>query len=209
MSIKTNSFTAFLDEKFIPLEQKVKIAIFVVVAILPLVIFYFLFFQPNSDQLDSLGRKEAKAQAAVDLAKKKASNEKMFEKEVELSRLEFEIKSALLPKEKEIPKLLKDISALGQNAGLEFISFKPLAVKPKDFYSEIPISIKIRGPYHNVGFFFDQVNKLERIVSVSNVKMASPKKEDGEMILTSNCQLLTYQFTNVELPKDDKKKKRK
>lgn len=205
MSIKTNAFTAFLDEKFIPLEKKVKIAIFAVLAILPIVVFYFVFYQANSQQITSLTAQEKRAKQDVKIAKKKASNEKKFEEEVEQSRLEFEIKSALLPKEKEIPKLLKDISALGRNAGLEFLSFKPLGVKPKDFYSEIPVSIKIRGPYHNVGFFFDQINKLERIVSVSNVKLGSPKKEDGEMVLTSNCQLLTYQFTNVELPKDKKK----
>lgn len=208
MSMQTNAFTTFLDEKFIPLEKRIKIAIFAVIAILPIVVFFFVFFQPNSTTIKSLTAKEKSSMDAVQLAKTKASHEQKFEEEVEQSRLEFEIKSALLPKEQEIPKLLTDISALGRNAGLEFLSFKPLAVKPKDFYSEIPISIKIRGPYHNVGFFFDQINKLERIVSVSNVKLASPKKEDGEMVLTSNCQLLTYQFTNIELPKDNKKKKK-
>jgi len=111
----------------------------------------------------------------------------------------------LLPKEKEIPKLLKDISALGRNAGLDFLTFKPLADIPKDFYAEIPVTINVRGPYHNMGYFFDQVSKLERIVSVTNVKMSSPKKEGGEMLLNSDCQLVTYRFTNVELPKPPKK----
>jgi type IV pilus assembly protein PilO len=113
--------------------------------------------------------------------------------------------AVLLPKEKEIPKLLKDISALGQNVGLDFLTFKPLADIPKDFYAEIPVTINVRGPYHNMGSFFDQVSKLERIVSVSNVKMSSPKKEGGEMLLNSDCKLVTYRFTNVELPKPPKK----
>ena len=91
--------------------------------------------------------------------------------------------SILLPKESEIPKLLTDISALGRNAGLDFLTFKPLADIPKDFYAEIPVTINVRGPYHNMGYFFDQVSKLARIVSVSNVKMSSPKKEGGEMLL--------------------------
>jgi type IV pilus assembly protein PilO len=56
-----------------------------------------------------------------------------------------------------------------------------------------------------MGFFFDQVSKLERIVSVSNVKMSAPKKEGGEMLLNSDCILVTYRFTNVELPKPPKK----
>lgn len=206
MSIKTNAFTAFLDEKFIPMEKKIKIAIFVILPIFPVVVFYLAFYQPNNDTIKALTGTEQQEKHSVQLAKSKASNLKKFEAEVEQSRLEFEIKSALLPKEQEIPKLLKDISALGRNAGLEFLSFKPRGVQPKDFYAEIPVSIKIRGPYHNVGFFFDQISKLERIVSVSNVKLTSPKKEDGEMILSSDCELLTYQFTNIELAKDNKKK---
>jgi type IV pilus assembly protein PilO len=117
----------------------------------------------------------------------------------------FEETAVLLPKDKEIPKLLTDISALGRSAGLEFLTFKPQADVPKDFYAEIPITINVRGPYHNIGFFFDQVSKLERIVSVSNVKMSTPKKDGNEMLLNSDCVLVTYRFTNVELPKDPKK----
>ncbi|WP_240192040.1 type 4a pilus biogenesis protein PilO [Desulforhopalus vacuolatus] len=129
-------------------------------------------------------------------------------KKVAEIRQAFEKISALLPREKEIPQLLKDISSLGRNAGLDFNTFKPEKESPKDFYQEIPITINVRGPYHNMGYFFDQVSKLERIVSVNNIKMVSPQKEDGEMLLKSNCQLVTYQFTNKAL-EDDKKKKKK
>lgn len=196
--------TAFLDEKYIPLEPKAKMALAAVVIILPAILFYFLFFQSHNVQIQALTQQEIEASQAVATAKTKADDLEKFQKEVEAAQLSFDIKAALLPKDKEIPKLLKDISALGSNAGLDFISFKPLADVPKDFYSEIPVVIKVNGPYHNVGFFFDQISKLERIVSVSNITMGAPKKEGGEMLLSSDCQLVTYRFTNVELPKEKK-----
>ena len=202
--MNSTQLTNFLDEKYIPLEPRVKALIGIVIFLLPIVLFYFLYFQPNSLKIERLYQQEVNAEKAVAAAKAKANNLAQFKKEVEASQLDFEIKAALLPREKEIPKLLKDISALGSNAGLDFISFKPLADRPKDFYSEIPVSIKVNGPYHNVGFFFDQISKLERIVSVTNVKMGSPKREGGEMLLSSDCQLVTYRFTNVELPKKKK-----
>ena len=202
--MNSNKLTTFLDEKYIPLEPKVKAIIGVVIFLLPIILFYFLYYQPHSIKIESLSQQETKVEKAVATAKTKANDLAKFKKEVEESQLDFDIKAALLPKEKEIPKLLKDISALGSNAGLDFISFKPLADRPKDFYSEIPVSIKVNGPYHNVGFFFDQISKLERIVSVTNVKMGSPKREGGEMLLSSDCQLVTYRFTNVELPKEKK-----
>jgi type IV pilus assembly protein PilO len=113
-----------------------------------------------------------------------------------------------LPKEKEIPKLLTDISSLGRNAGLDFNSFRPQRDIPKDFYDEIPINIDVNGPYHNVGYFFDQISKLDRIVSVSNVRMTSPRRVGNDMLLNSNCRLLTYRFTGIKHSKKSKKRKR-
>jgi type IV pilus assembly protein PilO len=137
--------------------------------------------------------------------KKKAQNRERLQQELNEVMAVFEETSRLLPKEQEIPQLLKDISALGTNAGLDFLSFKPGADVPKDFYAEIPVSINVDGPYHSMGYFLDQVSKLDRIVSVDNIRMGGPKKEAGEMILSSSCELMTYRFTNVELPKPQQK----
>ena len=199
MNKNSEFFTKFLDEKFIPLEPKIKIIIAVILAILPLVAFYFVFYTANVEKQTNLEKQKTTLSKELQDVKTKSKDLAKFEKELQQAELLFAETSALLPKDKEIPKLLTDISSLGRNAGLEFLTFKPMPDIPKDFYSEIPISLNIRGPYHNVGFFFDQVSKLERIVTVSNVKMGTPKKEGGEMILQSNCQLVTYRFTNVQL----------
>jgi type IV pilus assembly protein PilO len=199
------AFTTFIDEKYIPLAPKIKLAITLGLIVLPLVIFYFTYFQQKAEKIQNLNKQKVTLTQQIKEVKLKTANLAKFEKEMAEAENLFLEASALLPKEKEIPKLLKDISALGRNAGLDFLTFKPLADIPKDFYAEIPVTINVRGPYHNMGFFFDQVSKLERIVSVSNVKMSSPKKEGGEMLLNSDCRLVTYRFTNVELPKPPKK----
>ena len=201
-----SAFTTFLDSKFIPLAPKIKLGIAAVIALLPLVVFFFAFYQPKNDAINSLASQKSTLEKEVSDVKAKAADLAKFEKELEEARLIFETTSTLLPKDKEIPKLLKDISSLGRSAGLDFLTFKPLADIPKDFYAEIPVTINVRGPYHNMGYFFDQVSKLERIVSVTNVKMSSPKREGAEMFLTSDCTLVTYRFTNVELPKPPTKK---
>ncbi|BHH86320.1 type IV pilus inner membrane component PilO [Desulforhopalus sp. 52FAK] len=205
MKTSNAALTNFINEKYIPLAPRVKVAIIAVILLLPIVLFYFLFYQPKADKITSLDKQTIELKKQVQEAKAKAANKEQFEKELADARVKFEEIAVLLPKDKEIPKLLKDISALGRNAGLDFLTFKPLADVPKDFYAELPVSINVRGPYHNMGFFFDQVSKLERIVSVTNIKMTSPKKEGGEMLLKSDCKLVTYRFTNVELPKKPKK----
>ena len=121
---------------------------------------------------------------------------------------EFEEAAKMLPKDKEIPKLLTDISALGRTAGLDFVSFTPKAEVQRDFYNEVPVAISINGPYHSIGGFLDQVSKLDRIVSVTNLSAGSPRKTDlGEWMVSASGQLVTYRFTNKALPKEDDKKK--
>jgi len=205
MKTSNAALTNFISEKYIPLDPKIKVAIVAAILLLPIVIFYFFFYQPKAVKITSLTNKTVQLKREVQEAKAKAANKEQFEIELAEAQKEFEKMAVLLPKDKEIPKLLKDISSLGRNAGLDFFTFKPLAERPKDFYAELPVSINVRGPYHNMGFFFDQVSKLERIVSVTNIKMSSPKKEGGEMLLKSDCKLVTYRFTNVELPKEPKK----
>ena len=205
MKKSNGKLTAFIDERYIPMRSKIKVVIVLLLVAIPVAVFYFTFFQPNTKKIQSLETKVASLEKKLIAVKKKAANLAKFEKELEIAQANFYEKAALLPNEKEIPQLLKDISSLGRTAGLDFLTFKPLADIPKDFYAEIPVTINVRGPYHNMGFFFDQVSKLERIVTVSNVKMSSPKKEAGEMLLKSDCRLVTYRFTDIPLPKPEKK----
>ena len=207
---KNNAFATFIDEKYIPLDKKLKITIAVILFLLPVVLFYFFWFQPQNEKSIKLDKQRETLSKELQKAKAKAANHEKLKAEVAATEALFEETAALLPKEKEIPGLLTNISALGRGSGLDFISFKPGKDIPKDFYSEIPISIKVRGPYHNMGIFLDQVSKLDRIVTVSNITMGGPKQAEGEMLLNSNCKLVTYRFTNKKLVKpEDKKKKRR
>jgi type IV pilus assembly protein PilO len=208
---KTNAFATFIDEKYIPLDQKLKIAITVVLFLLPVVLFYFLWFQPQNEKNTNLTQQKITISKELQRAKAKAANRAKLQAELDATETLFDETATLLPKEKEIPSLLTNISALGRGSGLDFLSFKPSADIPKDFYSEIPVDIKVRGPYHNMGIFLDQVSKLDRIVTVANINMGGPKKEGAEMLLDSSCRLVTYRFTNkkVSKPADKKKKRRK
>lgn len=207
MKMNNQAFATFIDKKYLPLERKHKIIGAAVLLILPLIIFFFVWYQPKSKEIATLIQQ--KNTAVQELEKAKATAATVDKHRAEMVKVEeqFAETAVLFPKEKEIPRLLTDISAEGQGAGLEFLTFKPLAALPKDFYSEIPVDIQVRGPYHNLGSFLDHVSKLNRIVSVSNVKISAPNKSEGEILLDSSCRLVTYQFTNKKLEQPPAAKK--
>ncbi len=208
---KGNSkFATFIDQKYIPLDKKLKIFIAVVILAAPVALFYFLYFQPKSEEIKALETARDKLVKEIQNLREKKRRLPILLAQVAKVEEEFEEAAKMLPKTKEIPKLLTDISALGTNAGLDFVSFTPKGEIQRDFYNEVPVAISIRGPYHNIGGFLDQVSKLDRIVSVTNLSAGSPKKSDvGEWIVSASGQLVTYRFTNQPLPKPDDKKKRK
>jgi type IV pilus assembly protein PilO len=102
----------------------------------------------------------------------------------------------LLPESKEIPGLLETISNLGQQQGLEFLLFKPEKEIPKDFVSEIPITLHLKGNYHEIGVFFDRLRRLPRIINVKQLELGTFDEKTNRIM--ARCQLVT--FRGLQLP---------
>lgn len=195
---KASKVNAFIDTKYIPLDNKIKLAIFIVLIVLPLGLFYFLSYTKNVQKIEQLNKQKATLETEIATAKKAASELDKMKESIKETEEKFKETATVLPKDKEIPGLLTNISDLGKRAALDFNQFRPGAEIPKDFYAEIPVDIQIKGPYHNLGFFLDKVSKLERIVTVNNIRMSGPVKEGNEMMLSSTVKLVTYRFTGVQ-----------
>lgn len=190
----TTAFDSFLEKKIVPLDKKLIVAIFALVVILPVVAFYFLHYTPKIKEINGLKSQASKLRAEIATAKARAAklDEHLAEME-EVKRL-FAEASVLLPQKKEIPSLLTNVSALGTNAGLVMNTFNPGGERKKEFYAEIPVSLRVQGPYHNIGSFLYEVSKLDRIISATNISMGSPSMKSGELVLSANISLLTYRF---------------
>ena len=102
------------------------------------------------------------------------------------------------------PNNLLDCS--GQDVGLEFLEFTPKSEVRKEFYAEIPVSIKVNGGFHDLAIFFDKVARLSRIVNIKNIDMG-PGKDSQE--LNTSCTAVTYKFVEPAPKKPSKKKKKK
>ena len=123
---------------------------------------------------------------------------------------QFNMAMKKLPEKEEIPSLLTAISDSGQAVGLDFLLFEPKAEKKKEFYAEIPVAMSLRGDYHNLAIFFDQVARLNRIVNIENIQMSRGKsKSKTGNKLTVNCTAVTYKFIDEPPKKITKKKKKK
>jgi type IV pilus assembly protein PilO len=188
------AFDGFLEKKVVPLDKKIIIIIFALVIILPTVAFYFLYYTEKTKEIKGLESREASLRQEITTAKAIAAKLDEHLAEMEETKRLFAEASILLPQKKEIPSLLTNISALGTNSGLNMATFAPGGERRQEFYAEIPVSIKVDGPYHNIGTFLYEVSQLDRIVSAINISLGGGSMQRGEMVLGSNINLITYRF---------------
>ena len=99
-----------------------------------------------------------------------------------------------LPDKSQMDGLLTDINQAGLGRGLEFDLFKPGQESVADFYAEMPIQIKIKGNYHDIGAFATDISKLSRIVTLNDMVIAPLNKDSKDSILTLDAVAKTYRY---------------
>lgn len=160
-------------------------------------VFVYFSFLPKHKTINKLNQNYDKLEQQLASAKINSMQLGKFRDNMKKAEKDYRLVMKALPEKQEIPALLAGISEAGQVVGLEFLLFQPKAEIKKDFYAEIPVSIKVAGNYHNVGLFFDKVSTLSRIVNIKEIKMI-PLKGSNELI--TSCSAVTYKFIDEAPP---------
>ena len=154
-------------------------------------LYFWLVYVPKTDEIAKIRKQNTGLSRKINEAKQKTKNLVKFEADVAQVEAQYKEALTLLPKKEEIPSLLRNITELGTTSNLKFNSFSPSKGAAGEMYTEIPVSIQIKGRYHDVLLFFDRVGKMKRIVNVKNVSM-SPTGATTDLSVT--CQAVTYKF---------------
>jgi type IV pilus assembly protein PilO len=128
--------------------------------------------------------------------KSEAINLPAYQKQLEDIEKQFGALLKQLPGRAEMDALLTDINQAGLGRGLQFELFKPAAQETRrDFYAELPITIKVTGNYHDIGAFASDIGKLSRIVTLENIALTSAGKGGG---LVMDALAKTFRYLDDE-----------
>jgi len=101
---------------------------------------------------------------------------KDMERQVANLKQQLEIERRIVPDEKEVDNFIKMLDAEALKTGVEIRRYTAKPVSSREYYSEVPFEVELDGPYYSMLSFFDHVGKLERIVNISGLLIASTKK---------------------------------
>lgn len=166
--------------------------------------FWYFIYQDNVAKIEQ--RKKDIEQAKNRLQQLKMAERKSKEIEKQISEAEAKLREMLvyLPDIREIPSILEKISGLGSKTGLkQLILFEPKGEELREFHAAIPIHLEMVGGYDNVGMFFDELSRTERVIKVRQFTMK--RKGSGEVNIDSIVETYRYVETPPEQPKTKKK----
>lgn len=176
----------------IPLVQKVGLLLMVLAGII--VGFYYYVAEPKSAEIEGLQVAIGTLDTEIQTLTIKVKH--LDELIAASKQLEIELakKKERLPPEEEAVMLLKQVSDLGIRLGLDIRLWKPSAKSedPSKLFVRMPVNVEVSGGYHTAALFFDRINALPRIVTVSGLKMGAPKFEKGRVVTQTVFDLIAY-----------------
>lgn len=143
-------------------------------------------------ELDKTAQLEKDLKFIFEKKAEQATNLEAYEQQLEDMRESFGAMLRQLPNQTEVADLLVDISQTGLASGLEFELFKPQPENPKEFYAELPISIRVVGEYHEFGNFVSGVAALPRIVTLHDIHIS--RVGESKTLLGMNVTAKTYRY---------------
>jgi type IV pilus assembly protein PilO len=171
-----------------------KAAAFVLLAIAVVVLGWFLLLSGADDELEAERAKEpalkldyrAKLAQAVNLPELRKQKLQVQEYVTQLEKQ--------LPGKAEMDALLSDINQAGLGRGLQFELFRPGQVVVRDYYAELPITIRITGRYHELGAFAADIANLSRIVTLHDLGLTNAGARGNNSVLAMDATARTYRY---------------
>jgi len=152
---------------------------------------YFLVWDPQYEELSNGREQEDKLKKDYLAKKTQAVNLDLHKQQLREIDTQFGALLKQLPNKSQMDALLVDINQAGLSRGLQFELFKPAAGEAaREFYTELPIQVKVVGTYHDMGGFAADVGQLPRIVTLNDISIEASK--DGNLSMDATARTFRY-----------------
>ena len=151
---------------------------------------WFVWLSASDEELTAERATEAKLREDFTKKLSQAASLEALKKQRELVQQYVTQIEKQLPSKAEIDALLSDINQAGLGRSLQFELFRPGQVSVKEYYAELPITVRVTGRYHDMGAFAADIANLSRIVTLNNLNL-TPAKE-GTLTMDATAKTFRY-----------------
>lgn len=168
-----------------------KFALLVALLVGILVVAYFYDWQGQLEALEAGRQEEIQLKEQYKIKKAQAVNLDLHRQQLQEIESSFGALLKQLPNKSQMEALLVDINQAGLGRGLQFELFRPAPQETvKEFYAELPITVRVTGTYHDMGAFASDIGQLPRIVTLNDLNLSVNK--DGNLTLDTTAKTFRY-----------------
>ena len=167
-------------------------------AALTAIFYVFWFYLLRSLELAEIQQKVRDLDAEQATLHTRSVNRADLDAEIVGIEAAFNQAQSQLPDKKEIPELLRQVSNIGRDSGLEVILFLQKPEQYRDLYAEIPGQMSVHGRYHNIAMYFDKVRRLHRLVNIADISLKELRPVGGQITTDATFSATTYRFLSEE-----------
>jgi type IV pilus assembly protein PilO len=113
-----------------------------------------------------------------------------------------------LPDDADIAELLQQIESQAKIVGLEILRFEPGPHQQEKTFARIPVTMTLRGTFHQVKDFFFYVGRLTRIVNVENISLTTIEQTEQGARVQAVCDATTFMYVKEKKAKKARKSKK-
>ena len=163
-------------QKLNELSTGAKIGIMLVLAIAIAGGGYYTTVMPlaekNKTDKDTLDKKKAENQLLAQYVTKLGD----MDRQIASLKQQMDLQKRIVPDEKEADKFIILLQDTASSSGIALRKLEAKPVSSKEYYTEVPYTIELDGPYYGVLTFFDKLAAQTRIVNVEGLSMKSLAK---------------------------------
>ncbi len=169
-------------------------ALFFVTTVAVVVALWFAWLNSSEVELEAEQAIEVKLREDYKAKLAKAVNLEVLKKQREQVQQYVTQLEKQLPSKAEMDALLSDINQAGLGRSLQFDLFRPGQIAVREYYAELPISIRVTGRYHDMGAFAADIANLSRIVTLNNLIVVPGRDNTLAMDATAK----TFRYLDVD-----------
>jgi type IV pilus assembly protein PilO len=180
-------------------DPKTARVILILVGVAVVVYVYFLSswfpwgYRAQAEEIRTLETHYQEVAREVTRAQMVARRLPLLQQEYALLSGHWEEAKKLLPDDREIISLLREVTIAGQSSGVDFVLVRPMSPVPRPYVTEHPWEVSVRGGFHQLGTFLGQMSGMDRVVTVSNLKVTG--KNPSQEGVAMEASMITSAYT--------------
>jgi Tfp pilus assembly protein PilO len=130
-------------------------------------------YMPKMEEINALTEKRDQVDAELTKINALKPQLERLRQEAVVMAAKLDSLKNIFPDSKEVPRLIREITAVNRRSGVITTRFTPMPDVEKEYYVENKYNVSMLGDYHNLGALFGYLANFQLIVNLGNVSISA------------------------------------